>query len=897
MRSDLLLDAVFTECAVGIVLCRLTDGRVLDANDAALRLVALPHDHVIGKTLTEMGLWAQSLWQLIIDSSPETPYTSHIQLNSQSGMVHQLAVRIERMSIQENAIAVIYLEPDRRQPNQAEPVREPVYGFQSLFNNSPSPMWIYDQQTLIFLEVNNAAVAAYGYSREEFLAMKITDIRSTDEVYQLLAELTQAMETTPQRAVIRTQYGANHKPKIGSVVEVRITAQLAEFAGRQAVYVVIEDNADFSRMQKSLIDTSNRLSAIYTSSPVPILGYDLEGYITDWNPAAEQVFGWTAEEAIGSSMPTILEDRRDTFRAQIREIARGKPLLGIETQRRRKDGRVLHVISSISPLYDANNEVVGIISVNQDITQRKQSEEQLRLAHQRVTEILESISDAFYALDHEWRFQYVNHKAEAWWHHDRDSLLGRSIWEVFPQTVGSESYEQHLRAAREREPIEFETVSPILNHWIDVSMYPSPGGLSVYFRDITQRKRLEAELARRTHEIEGLLVVSQKLSSVLDAEEVVRVTVQSLVSTLVHADAATLWLYDNSSDSLVLKAVAGPYAAFATGEVVIPAHGNTLADVFHTAEAKQTEQSAGTSVYASVQQAPFHLAHTSLCVPLIANNKALGVLCADSTVVGNPLDESDLRLLWSLATHTAIALENAELFEQLTSAQERTRKLSQQIIRAHEAERRRIARELHDELGQGLLLIKLDLEIIRDQLPDSMSIFRSGLEESIQLAGKVTEEMRALSMELRPAILDDMGLATALEWYARRFRERTGIETRIRHTQLNTRLSEEIETAVFRCVQEALTNALRHAAATMIDIDVTRKEFDLYVTVQDNGTGFKKDILKPTGAVEAGGQGLSSMVERLRLIEGELNIASVPGEGTRLDIRIPLPASSFRGAE
>ena len=118
----------------------------------------------------------------------------------------------------------------------------------------------------------------------------------------------------------------------------------------------------------------------------------------------------------------------------------------------------------------------------------------LRMAHRRTTEILESISDAFYAVDNEWRFTYVNRKAEELWGRRREDLIGKRFEDEFPQAVPSETYEAHLVAARERRVVHLEALSPVLHHWVEVSIYPGEAGLSVYFRDISERKRAEAKL-------------------------------------------------------------------------------------------------------------------------------------------------------------------------------------------------------------------------------------------------------------------------------------------------------------------------------------------------------------------------------------------------------------------
>jgi PAS domain S-box-containing protein len=126
--------------------------------------------------------------------------------------------------------------------------------------------------------------------------------------------------------------------------------------------------------------------------------------------------------------------------------------------------------------------------------EHKRTEAAFNALHARTREILESISDAFYAVDQEWRFTYVNRKAEELWGRKREELIGRNFWEEFPQAVGSEPYKAYMRAAREQRVVQLEAVSPILNHWIDLSIYPSQTGLSVYFRDITERKLTEAAL-------------------------------------------------------------------------------------------------------------------------------------------------------------------------------------------------------------------------------------------------------------------------------------------------------------------------------------------------------------------------------------------------------------------
>ena len=156
----------------------------------------------------------------------------------------------------------------------------------------------------------------------------------------------------------------------------------------------------------------------------------------------------------------------------------------------------------ITALRDEAGNLRGFAKVTRDITARKEAEERERLlareqaARERATDILESISDAFFAVDNEWRFTYVNSKAEEFWGRSREELLGKNIWEEFPQAEDSESYRQIKRAMEEGITTEFETISPVLGIWVAGRAYPSREGLSVYFQDVTERKRAEEESAR-----------------------------------------------------------------------------------------------------------------------------------------------------------------------------------------------------------------------------------------------------------------------------------------------------------------------------------------------------------------------------------------------------------------
>jgi PAS domain S-box-containing protein len=233
---------------------------------------------------------------------------------------------------------------------------------------------------------------------------------------------------------------------------------------------------------------------------------DADGYITTWNIGAQRIKGYESEEIIGEHFSIFYTDE-DIERGHPDEelrIAAADGSYEEEGIRVRKDGAHFWASVLITALRDEEGDLRGFAKVTRDITARKVAEERDRLltreqaALERATDILESISDAFFAIDGERHFTYINGKAEQFWGLSRDELLGKNIWEEFPKAVGSEYYRQIQRAMEEGVTTEFEARFPVLGAWVAGRAYPSREGLSVYFQDVTERKRAEESLRRVT---------------------------------------------------------------------------------------------------------------------------------------------------------------------------------------------------------------------------------------------------------------------------------------------------------------------------------------------------------------------------------------------------------------
>jgi PAS domain S-box-containing protein len=222
-----------------------------------------------------------------------------------------------------------------------------------------------------------------------------------------------------------------------------------------------------------------------------------------------------------------------------------------------------------------------------------------------------------------------------------------------------------------------------------------------------------------------------------------------------------------------------------------------------------------------------------------------------------------------------------------TRVEEELRRLSQELLRARDDERRQVARTLHESAGQTLAGLKMVLGALRRELPDKIDRAHELLESSIELADAAVREVRTLSYLMHPSLLDETGLASALQWYAKGFAQRSGIEVSVEVPEDFGRQSQEIETTVFRIVQEALTNAHLHSGSRAAKIRLTRENEQLRAEVQDHGRGIPA-IGSVVDSPVLPGVGIAGMRERVKQLNGIFEIVSAPGHGTTIRVILPL---------
>jgi signal transduction histidine kinase len=399
-----------------------------------------------------------------------------------------------------------------------------------------------------------------------------------------------------------------------------------------------------------------------------------------------------------------------------------------------------------------------------------------------------------------------------------------------------------------------------------------------------ENARLYTTTRVRAEEMGMLNEMNLALTATLDPAAVVRVAL-SLIRSFFRAAGTVLFQVDRSADELrSMRVLVGERLVEASvrlrlgegivGRVVGQRQPALIEDV-------QSDPCWTGDADLYVSQHLGHSARGAMVVPLLTPAGAIGVVVVTSSDPG-VYGYREQRTLQTLAGTLAVALENARLFAAERAAHEQLRDLTDYLQTAREEERAHIAREIHDELGQMLTALKMDLSWLAKRLPADVRELEMKAEAMSDLIDDTIQTVRRVATELRPGLLDDLGLVAALEWQAQEFEQRTGIECALHLGDEDVRLDRDRTTAVFRIFQETLTNVARHAEATELSVTLSEDPGGLILAVEDNGKGISEDL-----ATNPKSLGLIGMRERARALGGDVTFQGVANLGTTVTVRIP----------
>jgi len=394
-----------------------------------------------------------------------------------------------------------------------------------------------------------------------------------------------------------------------------------------------------------------------------------------------------------------------------------------------------------------------------------------------------------------------------------------------------------------------------------------------------ENARLYADAEQRRLEGETLSGLVRTISATLDLAAVMR-HVAAAARELCSSDLAHILLRDAETDTMSAQYGVGHTAPYSTRIERGKGAGGTAWSTGRPF--RSTNRPTDPRVSADYREAVVREGIvTTLVVPIWISGQVEGLLYVENRTA-RAFTDRDEAILLRLADHAAVAIQNATLYQRLQG-------LSGRLMDVQEAERRHLARELHDEIGQLLTGLRLTLDLPEPPSP----AMGERLEQARGLVEELLDRVRALSLDLRPSILDDLGLLPALLGHVERYTSQTKVHVRLEHHGLDQRFDPETETGVYRIVQEALTNVARHSGVDEVTVRLWATHDVLGVQVEDHGRGFDPDTVLGNG----GSGGLAGLHERAALLDGHLTVETKPGGGVRLTAEVPIDGSLRRVAE
>jgi PAS domain S-box-containing protein len=435
--------------------------------------------------------------------------------------------------------------------------------------------------------------------------------------------------------------------------------------------------------------------------------------------------------------------------------------------------------------------------------------------------IFELSSDAVIAMDKHLYYTYLNKKAGELLHLDPAYLVGKWIWNVFPDAIGSDVYQAFNKATVEQKNSTLTAYYPPFDLWLDYHLYPSPEGLSVVIRNVTEQTKSSKEITDYKH--------------ALNQSSIISVTDQNGIITHVNEN------FCKNSKFSEFELIGQDHRILNSGY-----HSNAFME--------------------------------DLRATIAAGKIWKGEICNKA---------KDGSLYWEDTTIFPFLNENKRPYEYLAIRADITERKNKEIELqdVRDEERAEMAREIHDELGQQLTGIKMDLSWISKKMPiQEDNEVRLKVNGTLDLLDATIRTVRKIATELRPGILYDLGLVAAIKWQAVEFQKRSGIPTNFISNLPEFNGSPTVAIGLFRICQESLTNIARYAEANNVAVTLQENEDNaLSLVIADDGKGFHPDRVGRTKKT----LGLLGMKERTIMMGGEFGIASEPGGGTIISVTIP----------
>src|SRR6202167_3125095 len=674
----------------------------------------------------------------------------------------------------------------------------------AVLNTVVDPVVVLDAKLQV-QTANRAFYTVFGVSRDETRGISIRKLGNnewqTSEVWESV-ETTLSGPSEFQAVEIDREFPTGRRTLV-------LDARRLAGAADSLIVITFHDVTERKQAER----TTSLLAAIVDSSDDAILSKKLDGTITSWNQSAEHLFGYTAEEAIGQHITLIVPwERRAEEEDILRRMARGERVEHFETVRRRRDGTSLDLSLTISPIRDAAGRVIGASNVARDITERKQAERALS----EQARLLDLSNDAIFVRDAEDHVTYWNKAAAELYGFTREEALGQVNHELlqtqFPDHLEKINERLHRDGSWNGELVHTRkdgTKVIVISRWaLDRKANGNTLRILETNSDITQQKRTEKALRESEDLFRALVHASSDVvyrmspdwseMRELDGREFIadtRKSTKDWLNEYIHPD----------DQPLMLRTIRGAVRT------------KSMFELEHRIQ--RTDGTLGWTY--------------SRAVPLLdVNGEILEWFGAASDFTPRKEAEEKYRRL----AHTLDAEVRARTRE-LEEQSNQVRALSWRLLRSQDEERRHIARELHDSVGQTLTALDINLELFIQEAGYKLPEVASKIEEIQETVQQLHREIRTTSYLLHPPLLDESGLYSAISWYLQGLLERSGLKVRLEISEEFGRLPRDMELVIFRLVQECLTNIHRHSESKTASIRMARDSNQITLNIRDQGNG------------------------------------------------------------
>lgn len=611
------------------------------------------------------------------------------------------------------------------------------------------------------------------------------------------------------------------------------------------------------------------ITKLLDSSSSLILVLDRQGRIIQHNKMVENVTGWKFDDIRGK----IFTQFHHTPEVSAVPMQSVEGLMGgdfpnyFEQDFHFRSGQTSHIAWFSDALFDDLGQVEFVISVGTDITQLKNIEEELRKSERNFQTALKAAPISIYTLDQDFRITFM-HDPRPGFH--KEDFLGKRMDEVLPFDSAQVIVNIHKKVFETAQAQRGQVMVDIDGKPVYYNYYAKPitddtGSvveLACAAYDITEQKKTEQALldiqtdlekivAKRTHELEKshkilqtMLDAIPEIAYLLDPNGWIVAGNQTLADSLKRPLDRLIGenIYSFFSEDLAASRKEKIQQVFATGRPIR---------------------------YTDTRDGRFF---DSMVHPIVDENNQVTLVAVMAFDVTK----------WKLAQ------------DAITLGREQLQVLTRKVVRAQEEERHRISRELHDEAGQALTALAISLKLYYADLPDEQVDVKKRLNDAIALVTTTMDQIRLLAQDLRPQVLDTLGLNNALEGYCRVFSNRTHIEVQYEGTEV-TLIPDSTAISLYRFLQEALTNVAKHAKSKIVNVTLWLDGTILTLKVQDHGVGFQAGSSDQNDPIQAGdGIGLLGMRERMEMVGGDMQIIAPPGEGVTLVARVSINGDQIK---